>query len=388
MGNTFSIVNSYKTLDVATLQETGFDKLCEVSSSIRYGSIEYVSNESCGKAFNLLLPTNVNRQDELEEDSDGWLTKRHELTASVVVCLCNHSKVMGLDIDTSGYTDSSPVFADVEGYRVSDMTWQPIVPQIRIKADTHNYISVTHRDTFSSIRLNVAPGGGVARFRVYGEIDADWSDDTEPFNLASDLLGARIVRWTDSRYANKPNILLDHGTRTKDGWLTPRSCLEKERNDFVIIQLGTPGTLSSIVIDTHGFEHHTPQYVFIQGCYTQDTDPHYDSFAQWINLVPKSAVLAGDDTSFKIHTETAISHIRLYLIPDGGIQQIKVFGYPAKMGKRQLLLEQAPQSKAIELPLCTEEEQVIVETKQEDDDSLLISKLKADTHKRKYQKIK
>lgn len=38
-----------------------------------------------------------------------------------------------------------------------------------------------------------------------------------------------------------------------DGWLTPRSRTQA-RNDFVVIQLGTTGTIEEVTVDVEHFE--------------------------------------------------------------------------------------------------------------------------------------
>lgn len=137
-----------------------------------------------------------------------------------------------------------------------------------------------------------------------------------------------------------------------DGWLSPRSPIGKDLNDLLLIQLATPGKLSCITIDTTGFDCNSPTSVFIQGCYSKDTDPNYDGYSSWIRLVNRSPVVPGGVTLFDVSgvTDEVISHIQLYIIPDGGIQQVKVFGMPAEKNnkKGRLLLGQASQPKAIE----------------------------------------
>jgi hypothetical protein len=127
--------------------------------------------------------------------------------------------------------------------------------------------------------------------------------------------------------------------------------MSKERNDFILIQLATPGKLNSIAIDTTGFDRNSPTHVFVQGCYSKDTDPQYDAFSSWISMVSESPILPGGMTSFDVSdvTDEVISHIRLYVMPDGGIQQVKVFGVPVDRNykKGRLLLEQGLQPKAI-----------------------------------------
>jgi allantoicase len=146
-------------------------------------------------------------------------------------------------------------------------------------------------------------------------------------------------------------LIINKYLNRSDGWLSPRSRLGKDRNDFILIQLATPGKLSSIVIDTTGFDCNSPTAVFIQGCYSKDTDPQYDLYNSWIGMVSQSPILPGGLTRFDVSdvTDEIISHIRLYVMPDGGIQQVKVYGVPADKDRKKgrLLLEQAPQPKAI-----------------------------------------
>ncbi|KAI9476080.1 MAG: hypothetical protein EXX96DRAFT_487127, partial [Benjaminiella poitrasii] len=250
--------------------------------------------------------------------------------------------VVGFNVDTTGFVESSPLYVNIEGYQDSDMTWKPLVPEVSIHADMNNFFELNSNSLYSKIRLNIAPGGGIGRFRIYGDIVPDFSDKSKEYNLSAANLGARIVRWTDQRYANKPNILLDHGIKI------------------------------SIIIDTTGFDHNSPKNVFIQGCYSEDTDPHYDPSATWISLVvPNSSkrLVSGGLTTFDVNDDNnlVISHIRLYMIPDGGIQQVKVIGTPAtkeESKKGPLLIDQGPQVKAIKSTVV-EEEGIIIEELEE-----------------------
>ncbi|CEP14756.1 hypothetical protein [Parasitella parasitica] len=369
MGNVISS-QKHHYLKTKELKETGFESLIEVSSCVRGAIIELVSDDSCGDAINLLKAAKVDRSlnlDDLGDNTDGWLTKRHESAGSATVTLCNDSKIVGIDIDTTGFTDSCPSCASVEGYQYSTMThlfsynqWQVVLPQSRINADSHNFFSIKDTNVYSSVRLNIVPGGGIARFRVYGEISPDWSDTSKDYNLASANLGARIVRWTDQRNANNPSILFDNGTEISDGWLTPRSRFGEGRNDFILIQLATAGILESITIDTTGFGANLPENVFIQGCYSEDIDPHHDQFASWTCLVSYGPVGPADETVFYNSYKKPVTHIRLYLIPDGGIQQIKVMGKPSKKDKKQpLLIQPSAKEKSIQDWVKKQEDKVV-----------------------------
>lgn len=120
--------------------------------------------------------------------------------------------------------------------------------------------------------------------------------------------------------------------------MTPRSKLGQDRNDYIIIKLATVANLCQIVIDTRGFEHNSPNKITIQGCYSDDIDPYYAP-TKWIPLVSHEDVNPGDYTLFDIETPTKlISHLKVYLVPDGGIQQIIAYGVPAVQKKRSIFM--------------------------------------------------
>lgn len=53
------------------------------------------------------------------------------------------------------------------------------------------------------------------------------------------------------------------GNGPSDGWITQRSRL-KNRNDWIVVQLGTSAILKEAVIDTTYF---TGKYAFVEKCY-------------------------------------------------------------------------------------------------------------------------
>lgn len=69
MGNIISIPK-HQRLKATKLEETGFESFTEVSSSIRGGCIEVVTDESCGEASNLLKPAKAIRLLNLNDLSE------------------------------------------------------------------------------------------------------------------------------------------------------------------------------------------------------------------------------------------------------------------------------------------------------------------------------
>lgn len=79
MGNAVSS-QKHRQLKAKSVQEAGFDSLTEVSSCHLGGSIELVTDESCGNASNLLKVEGVDRQLNLDDFSKVEWHDRERLT--------------------------------------------------------------------------------------------------------------------------------------------------------------------------------------------------------------------------------------------------------------------------------------------------------------------
>ncbi|KAG1442938.1 hypothetical protein G6F56_010859 [Rhizopus delemar] len=198
MGNGLSRTN-YIALDYNDLKETNLNDYAQLACALRNSYIESVSDEY------------------FEGTEDGWQVRRHQKTAYAIIALGCKGTIAGFDIDTTGFMETSPSHVTVEGY-VENQTegkWITLLPNVSIQMNSHNFFKIEHDlHIYSRLKLTTAPGGGIARFRCYGQVFPVWSDLNHEYNLASANLGAQIVRWTDVQHCNKPNILLDNGFLT------------------------------------------------------------------------------------------------------------------------------------------------------------------------------
>ncbi|KAI8139769.1 galactose-binding domain-like protein [Fennellomyces sp. T-0311] len=323
----------YTELCAKKLDDTILSYYMDLASSKMAGSIVGASDQYFGDAENL-----IDEDDPIEEDvdrdgeRDGWQTKRHVDTAWAIVRLGCQGHLYGFDVNTANFNDAAPLTVTIEASRShshGSQKWVTLLPDVQVKPNGHNFFLLGgNSDVFSQVKLTISPGGGVARLRCYGTAVPNWTKSPKnSVNLASVHNGARITRWTDTNHANDPSILMDHGESTADGWETPHS-RESDRNDYVVIQLGAPGTLSSIAVSTKHFLGNAPDAVSLAGCYSLEEDPAYDYAAEWIDIVKHSAVKPNAVTTFKVTPEKIFSHLRLTVHPDGGIQQISALGYP------------------------------------------------------------
>jgi allantoicase len=168
--------------------------------------------------------------------------------------------------------------------------------------------------------------------------------------LLPDLLGLRgsVVAASDEFYAAKENLIkpnapafvpetYDAKGQVYDGWETRRrrgpggTLPERTARDWVIVRLGVPGVVRSIVVDTAYFTVNYPQACSAEACsasgypsaeeLTADPGP-----GQWREIVPR-ALLTGDHRhAFKVSSGRRFTHVRLNIFPDGGVARLHVHG--------------------------------------------------------------
>jgi allantoicase len=170
--------------------------------------------------------------------------------------------------------------------------------------------------------------------------------------LLPDLLQLRgsVVAASDEFFAAKEN-LIKPGTPTfvpetynakgqvYDGWETRRRrgpggmLPDREARDWVIVRLGVPGVVRSIVVDTAFFTGNYPQACSADACsvpgypapgeLTADAGPRTGS---WREIVAR-ALLTGDARhAFKVSSGRRLTHVRLNIFPDGGVARLHVHG--------------------------------------------------------------
>jgi allantoicase len=166
-------------------------------------------------------------------------------------------------------------------------------------------------------------------------------------DLASRALGGAVVWANDEFFAEKENLIkpqppvfdpdafTDRGHRY-DGWETRRRRpgtpgVAGTDHDSAIIRLGAPGVIRGVIVDTAHFLGNYPPRCSVEATWL----PGYPSpkkllrRAQWTTLVPPSPLRGGVAHVFPVDgPERRYSHVRLNMLPDGGIARIRVHGSP------------------------------------------------------------
>jgi len=162
----------------------------------------------------------------------------------------------------------------------------------------------------------------------------DWA--RSGLNLADARLGARALDCSDDFFAPKERMLQpgaavfipgkydDHG-KWMDGWESRRR--RGPGHDWCVVSLGVPGWIDGFDVDTSHFTGNYPPAASVDGC-PPGADPKLA--ASWTAIVPPTP-LSGDRHHFlRAPASGAIyAHVRLNMLPDGGVARFRVYGRPS-----------------------------------------------------------
>ncbi|MEM9750834.1 MAG: allantoicase [Pseudomonadota bacterium] len=270
---------------------------------------------------------------------DGWESRRRRDAGHdwCVIRLAARGRLLGAEFDTRHFTGNYAPAAQLEGcvsdseIPGADAVWTPLTPAITLNGDERREVAIEADAPVTHVRLNIYPDGGVARLRLFGVPDIDWSarDAGERMDLASALNGARVIACNDEHFGRLANILAPgRGVNMGDGWETRRR--REPGADWGLIELARPGRIEEILIDTAHFKGNFPDRCSLQAIGGADV-PAEALIAQslfWPMLLPEQKMTADAEHRFtsKILSHEPVRYIRLNLAPDGGVSRLRLFG--------------------------------------------------------------
>jgi allantoicase len=274
---------------------------------------------------------------------DGWETRRRRTPGNdyAIVRLGAPGIVHGVVVDTSYFRGNFPAKISVEavgaeGYPSPDelavMDWQTLIRPAETAGDTANHYPATDRRRWTHVRLSIYPDGGVARFRVHGRVVPDPRFLTGTIDLVAMENGGELVSCSDAFYSSAGNLIVPGRPRSMaDGWENARR--RGPGNDYAVFRLGVPGVLRSVEIDTSYFVGNAPGWVRLRGtderaagAATGNSGGLAADDGSWWEILPKIAVQPDTRHRFLADGTRAASHIRLDVIPDGGLARLRVHG--------------------------------------------------------------
>jgi allantoicase len=270
---------------------------------------------------------------------DGWETRRRRTSGCdwCIIRLGVPGVVHGFVVDTSFFRGNYPEACAIEGCTVAGVPdtealekaeWFELLTKSQLQGDTRNLFAIASDRRVTHLRFNIFPDGGVARLRVHGVVEPDWSRLTKrgQVDLAAVEHGGRVISASDMFFGHRHNLIMPgRGTHMGDGWETKRR--RGPGNDWVVVMLGHPGTIERLVIDTIHFKGNAPGSCLVEACRSNvagDATPENG----WQELLPRTPLQPDTLHTFEdeLRDVGAATHVRLNIYPDGGVSRLRVFG--------------------------------------------------------------
>jgi allantoicase len=269
---------------------------------------------------------------------DGWETrrKRNKGYDYLILKLGKPGKIHKIDIDTSYFNGNQPSKISLEACFTSakipnkNSNWIKILNKKFTKPNSHHFFTIKNKSTFTHVKLNIYPDGGVARLRIYGTMEIKKKFKKKIINLTSVLSGAVPIACNNEHFGRAENILAPGvGKNMGDGWETRRS--RGKNSDWLILKCATHGKVSKIQIDTHHFKGNYPDKCSIQAAFLNSkisSNAIIINSKKWEHLLNKVKLGPHKKHNFKnqLMKNKKINYIKINIFPDGGISRIRVFG--------------------------------------------------------------
>ena len=268
---------------------------------------------------------------------DGWETRRRRGKGNdwLIIKLGMPGSINLIDLDTSFFNGNQPQTAQIDGcYSQSDnlknVKWFRITKKNKIKPNSSNILKTTSSKKLTHIRLNIFPDGGIARIKLYGNIDLSLKklSNKNKIDLVSILNGAYVIACSDEHFGNANNIILPGKSKNMgNGWETRRR--RGKGNDWLIIKIASPGIPNSFEINTHYFKGNYPDCFSIQAAMVnkiQSIKSIIKNSTKWKNIINKTKLKANSSLKLRTNYHKKINYIKLNIYPDGGISRFRVIG--------------------------------------------------------------
>ena len=279
---------------------------------------------------------------------DGWESRRsygrafREKTGLdhdwCIIQLGMRGQIKGFDVDTNFFRGNAPEYVSIEACDTNEQpdentNWIEVLDKISVQAHSQNIFEISSENCWTHVRLKMYPDGGIARFRVYGEVRVDWNkfEKDELIDLAFIKNGGKALLVSDMFFSDKNNLVMpDRGKDMGDGWETKRR--RDPGPDWSIVKLGCEGSINKVTIDTCHFKGNFPDTFLLEGL-VSDNDDFLDTNCErnWQSIIAQTELYADKEHHYSneilADQSTTFTHLRLSIFPDGGISRMRILGY-------------------------------------------------------------
>lgn len=365
-----------------------YTELNELSSKSNGGKILFATDDWFAEAERLLEDSAPSFDPEAYTEygklMDGWETRRKRCAGHdwCIIKLGVAGVVQGIEVDTSFFTGNFAPRFSVQAANLSEKDealipsrkinsvgtacslemhnkvkrlgsekWTEIISMTELQPGytecCHNFNEVSSMETWTHLRLNMYPDGGIARFKVYGESRPSKTiDKYETIDLLSAKNGGLCLGYSNAHFGHPKNLIRQKRSESMaDGWETARrldrpAILEVDANgillvpgnEWAVFRLGYIGMVSSLIVDTKYFKGNYPDSVQIEGILakpSQGLNKKNFTNNDWKIILTKRKLQPHRTHEYlkdDLKSKGPFSHIKITIAPDGGLSRIKVFG--------------------------------------------------------------
>ena len=333
---------------VEQLQAATFPGLVDLASERLGGKAIIASDEFFAEKENLLKPGRgifiPDKYTDRGKWMDGWESRRKRTPGHdwCIIRLGLAGVIKGMDIDTNHFLGNNPAYAsldacianeDATGEHLSRSNWVEVLAKSPIRPGSQNLFAIASANRWTHLRLNIYPDGGVARFRVYGEVVPDWNRIAKdgPVDLASVANGGIVTAASDMFFGAKENLIMPgRAANMGDGWETKRR--RGPGYDWAIIKLGRSGQIKKVEVDTNHFKGNFPDTCTLEACDAggKMVDGLNWTEFPWRELLPTQKLQASTQHVYEKELKDVgvCTHVKLNVYPDGGVSRLRVWGKP------------------------------------------------------------
>ena len=279
---------------------------------------------------------------------DGWESRRKRNLAPgndrdwCTIQLGAPGIIRGFNIDTAFFIGNFPEFASVEACNIegtpnSNTKWTEILKKSKLAGGTENLFSVIDTRVWTHVKLIMYPDGGIARFRVHGEIPVDVAklkSKKERVDLAAAMNGGSVVTSNDSFFGAQDQLIYPGRAKVMgEGWETRRK--RGPGYDWIVTKLATTGKVRKIELDTHHYKGNYPDAASIDVLAypsrdLSSSDCRDRTDLQWKEILPKTKLKPDFNHNFEKELNAVLAdhpadYIRLNIYPDGGVSRLRVY---------------------------------------------------------------
>lgn len=335
-------------MQTLTPEAAAFAGLTDLAQEKLGGTALVASDEFFAEKENLLKPGRgiflPDKYTPRGKWMDGWESRRKRTPGYdwCIIKLGLPGVIKGVDIDTNHFLGNAPAYASVDACEVNeelaadstvskDIEWSEIVPKSPLRPGSQNLFSTAVSRRWTHVRLNIYPDGGVARFRVYGNVAPDWDSlkKADKFDLAFIGNGGTVVACNDMFFGSMENLIMPgRGEHMGDAWETRRK--RQPGHDWVIVKLGAPGLIKSLDVDTAWHIGNYPDMCSVDVAYSPDREIDGLTWTQasWTEILGKTKLKEDSPHIFasELKDSGPVTHVRLNIYPDGGVARFRVYG--------------------------------------------------------------